>query len=315
VSALAVPDRVLVIEPHYDLVAVQDLLAPTGALVERATSLMPSPDVVAILGGPDQPVTGTDLEALPALRIVASCSVGFDHVDTAAAAERGVVVANVPDYCVEEMADSTLALLLTLLRGVVVLDRDVHAGGWDDHAAGPLPRLRGTRLGVVGFGRIGRAVALRALALGMEVWAADPAVARAQIGATGARPAGLDELLRSCRAVTLHVPLTDGTLGLIGAPELGRMPAGAVLVNTARAALVDWPALVESLETGRLAAAAFDVLPEEPPGEPPKVRNLVVTPHAAWYSERAEAEVYRRPVLAVRDVLEGRTPRDAVRLP
>jgi D-3-phosphoglycerate dehydrogenase / 2-oxoglutarate reductase len=312
---LGVPRRVLIIEPHYDLARVQAILAPTGAVVERAMNLEPSPDVVAVLGGPDQPVTRADLEGLPALRVVASCSVGFDHVDTAAAAERGVVVANVPDYCVEEMADSTLALLLSLLRGVVVLDRDVHEGGWDDHAAGPLPRLRGTRLGIVGFGRIGRAVSLRALALGMEVWAADPVVAEAEVRATGAHPAELDELLQACRAVTLHAPLTRGTRCLIGARELELLPVGTVLVNTARAALVEWEALVRALDGGRLAAAAFDVLPEEPPSEPPSVRNLVVTPHAAWYSEEAEEEVYRRPALAVRDVLEGRTPRDAVRTP
>jgi D-3-phosphoglycerate dehydrogenase / 2-oxoglutarate reductase len=306
------PEQVIVTEPSYDLASVQAILAPTGASVERATSLDPSPDVVAVLGGPDQPVTRADLEGLPALRIVATCSVGFDHVDTASAAEHGVVVANVPDYCVEEMSDSTLALLLSLLRGVVVLDRDVQAGRWDDHAAGSLPRLRGTRLGIVGFGRIGRAVAARALALGMKVWASDPVVAGAEIRAAGARPAALDELLRACRAVTLHVPLTQATLGLIGARELDLLPEGAVLVNTARAALVDWSALTEALESGRLAAAAFDVLPEEPPSTPPRVRNLVITPHAAWYSEQAEAEVYRRPVLAVLDVLEGRTPRDAV---
>ena len=207
------------------------------------------------------------------------------------------------------MADSTLALVLSLLRGVVVLDRDVAAGGWDDHAAGPLVRFRETRLGVVGFGRIGRAVAERALALGFDVWATDPVVGERAIRGAGARPAALDELLRSCRAVTLHAPLTDATHELLGAGELALLPEGAVLVNTARAALVDWEALVEALESGRLAAAAFDVLSEEPPTEPPRVRNLVVTPHAAWYSEEAEAAVYERPVLAVLDVLEGRPTR------
>jgi phosphoglycerate dehydrogenase-like enzyme len=150
------------------------------------------------------------------------------------------------------------------------------------------------------------------LALGMEVWATDPIVGEASIRASGARPAPLRELLGTCRALTLHVPLTEATQGLVGADELALLPPGAVLVNTARAALVDWGALAAALESGRLAAAAFDVLPEEPPSEPPRVRNLVVTPHAAWYSEEAEAAVYERPVLAVLDVLQGRAPRDAV---
>jgi D-3-phosphoglycerate dehydrogenase len=308
-----VPDRVLVIEPYFDLARVEELLAPAGVSVELGR-LTAADDVVGILGGPDQPVTRADFEGLPALRVVATCSVGFDHVDIEAAAERGVVVANVPDYCVEEMADSTLALVLSLLRGIVVLDRDVQAGGWNDHKAGPLPRIRGTRLGIVGFGRIGGAVAERALALGMEVWAADPAVPAARIRAAGARPAGLAELLRACRAVTLHTPLTEETRGVIGAAELALLQPGSVLVDTARAALVDWDALVAALESGRLAAAAFDVLPEEPPPEPPRVRNLVVTPHSAWYSEEAEAAVYDRPVLSVLEVLQGGTPRDAVRL-
>jgi D-3-phosphoglycerate dehydrogenase len=313
-QALAVPGRVLVIEPYFDLARVEELLAPADVSVELG-ELAPADDVVGILGGPEQPVTAADLDALPALRVVATCSVGFDHVDVEAADERGVVVANVPDYCVEEMADSTLALVLSLLRGVVVLDRDVRAGGWDDHAAGPLPRIRGTQLGIVGFGRIGRAVADRALALGMEIWATDPVVGDAVIRAAGARPAELPELLGACRAVTLHVPLTDATQSLLGAGELALLPEGAVLVNTARAALVDWEALVAALESGRLAAAAFDVLSEEPPPEPPRAKNLVVTPHAAWYSEETETAVYERPVLAVLDVLQGRVPRDAVRVP
>jgi D-3-phosphoglycerate dehydrogenase / 2-oxoglutarate reductase len=309
---LAVPGRVIVIEPYFDLARIEELLGPADVSVELGTEPEPADDVVGILGGPDQPVTRALIDGFPALRVVATCSVGFDHVDVAAAAERGIVVANVPDYCVEEMADSTLALILSLLRGVVVLDRDVQAGGWNDHAAGPLPRLRDTRLGIVGFGRIGRAVTERALALGMEVWATDPVVDESLIHASGARPAELRELLAACRAVTLHVPLTETTHELLGTDELGLLPRGAVLVNTARAALVDWDALVAALESGSLAAAAFDVLPEEPPREPPRVKNLVVTPHAAWYSEAAEVAVYERPVLAVLDVLQGRVSRDAV---
>ena len=146
-------------------------------------------------------MTRADLDGLPALRVVATCSVGFDHIDVGERDERGVVVANVPDYCIEEMADSTLALVLSLLRGVVVLDRDVQAGGWDDPRGWALARIRGTRLGIVGFGRIGRAVADRALALGWRL-GADPVVGDAVIRAAGARPAALQELLGACRAVT-----------------------------------------------------------------------------------------------------------------
>jgi len=230
----------------------------------------------------------------------------------AAAEERGVVVANVPDYCVEEMADSTLALLLSLLRGVVLLDRSVRDGVWDDHAAGPLARLAGTRLGIVGFGRIGRAVAERTLALGMEVWAHDPIVPDEAIATAGARPSSLDNLLAACGAVTLHCPLNAQTEGLLGRRELGLMPDGAILVNTARAGLVDVEAVDDALVAGRLAAAAFDGWTTEPPDELPAWPNLVLTPHAAWFSPEAEAAAYRRPVEAIRDVLEGRETRDRV---
>ena len=213
------------------------------------------------------------------------------------------------------MADSALALLLSLLRGVVVLDRAVREGRWDWTAAGPIGKLRGIRLGVIGFGRIGRALAARATALGMDVWASDPFVPAEVIAAAGARPAPLDALLASCTAFSVHAPLTPETYGLIGERELARMPEGAVLVNTSRAALVDQDALLGALASGRLAAAALDVLPAEPPTAEhplPVAQNLVVTPHAAWYSPEAEEAAYRRAVLAVRVALEGTRPAESL---
>jgi D-3-phosphoglycerate dehydrogenase / 2-oxoglutarate reductase len=305
--------RVLVDAPPFPIDVVSALLAPTGAAVEAATKPWRGDDVAGLLVW--SAVSGEEMKALPGLRVIATCSVGFDHIDVVAAARRGVWVCNVPDYCIEEMADSTIALVLALLRGVVALDRTVREGMWDDHAAGPLSRLRGTRLGVVGFGRIGRAVAQHALALGMEVWAADAVVAASEISAAGVRPAGLEELLRSCQAVTVHVPLTPETTGMIGRRELSLMPEGAFLVNTARSALVDEAALLAALESGALGGAALDVLAAEPPtaSRPaPRHPRLIVTPHSAWYSLDSEREVYRRSTLAVRAVLEGREPDGAV---
>lgn len=305
--------RVLVDAPPFPLDLVRDLLAPAGALVEGGPRPWSGDDVVGLLVW--DAVTAEDLARLPALKVVATCSVGFDHIDVVAAAKRAVRVCNVPDYCIEEMADSTLALLLALLRGVVALDRTVRLGAWDDHAAGELSRLRGTRLGVVGFGRIGRAVAARGLALGMEVWATDPIVAARDVAAAGVRPATLDELLESCKAITLHVPLTPRTERLIGAREIDLMPRGAYLVNTARAGLVDAAALAAALESGQLGGAAVDVLAVEPPTAQhpaPTHPRLIVTPHSAWYSPESEREVYRRATLAVRAVLEGREPEGAV---
>jgi D-3-phosphoglycerate dehydrogenase / 2-oxoglutarate reductase len=306
--------RILVVDPTYSLDEVREL---TGGLaeVESASAPWEGDDVVALLTGPDFPVGEGELARLPGLKVVATCSVGYDHLDLEAAAARGVWMCNVPDYCVDEMADSSLALLLGLLRGVVVLDRGVREGKWDHTVAGPLPTFKGTRLAVIGFGRIGRELAGRACALGFEVWAVDPHVPDENIAAAGARPAKLDEALESCTAFSLHALLTPETRGLIGADELARMPRGAFLVDTARAALVDFDDVLAALDSGQLAGAAFDVLPVEPPTEsapPPEHSRLIVNPHAAWYSPATEHEAYRRPVVAVREALEGRKPTDAL---
>jgi D-3-phosphoglycerate dehydrogenase len=306
--------RVLVADPSYPLDDVRKIIGD-GARVEAATAPWEGDDVVGLLTGPDFPVGERELARLPALEIVATCSVGYDHIDLDAATARGIAVCNIPDYCIEEMADSSLALLLALIRGVVALDRSVREGGWDHSVAGPLHTFAGTKLAVVGFGRIGRALARRALALGFEVWGVDPHVADADVAAHEARPATLAEALESCRAFSLHAPLTDETRGMIGAEEIARMPQGSYLVDTARAALVDFDAVLAALDSGQLAGAAFDVLPVEPPSEeapPPERPTLIVNPHAAWYSPATEREAYRRPAVAVREALEGRTPADAL---
>jgi len=305
--------RVLVESPPYPIDVVRELLAPVAARVEIATPPWSGHDVVGLLTW--AAVTKADIARMPALRVIATCSVGYDHIDVAAARERGIWVCNVPDYCVDEMADSTIALVLALLRGVVTLDRDVREGGWDDHAAGILPPVSGTRLGVVGFGRIGRAVAQRAMGLRMDVWASDPLVAAGDISVTGATPASVEDLLASCTVVSLHVPLTRQTSHLINARALALMPRGAYLINTARAGLVDQDALLAALNSGALGGAALDVLEVEPPSREhpaPVHPRLIVTPHAAWYSAHAEREVYRRATLSVRAVLEDSEPDGAV---
>jgi D-3-phosphoglycerate dehydrogenase len=295
--------RVLVGDPSFPLEEVRAEL-PEYA-VERGEPPWTGDDVVCLLVTDRQAVAEADLGRLPALRAIVSATVGLDHIAVEAAEQRGVTVRHVPDYCTAEVADSTLALLLALLRGTVELDRSVRAGGWDHAAAGPLRRLAGTRLGIVGFGRIGRAVARQALALGFNVWASDPLVSVEEIAAAGARPAALDELLAGCEAVTLHVPLTPETEGLIGARELGLMPRRAVLVNTARGRLVDVAALLDALRRGQLGGAALDVLPEEPPKRAPEAPGLIVTPHAAWYSPEAEREALAGAVAELRAALSS----------
>jgi D-3-phosphoglycerate dehydrogenase len=259
----------------------------------------PSPDVEVVLTLPRFPIGAAQIEALPMLRVIGTASVGHDHIDVEAAEARGVAVVSVPDYCTEEVADHTLALLYALARGVVVLDRSVVDGRWDPRAAGGLRTMSRLRVGLVGLGRIGGAVATRLLALGCEVWANDvlPVVR------PGVRAAALDELLSGCDAVSLHVPLTPETRGLIGRAEIERMRDGALLVNTARGPVVDLDAVLEALRAGKLGGAALDVLPEEPPPVVPLASNLIVTPHAAFYSEASEALAYRLCIERVRELV------------
>jgi len=247
----------------------------------------PQEDVVAVLTLPGHPV-GLELCAqLPALRVVGTASVGFDHI----AAPEGVRVVSVPDYCTEEVADHTLALIYALLRGVVAFQ----ALPWDAHAAGPLRTLRGRRVGIVGLGRIGSAVASRLRALGADVLAHD--VRPIDGGVT------LYELLGTADVVTLHVPLDDSTRGLIGRDEVAAMKPGALLVNTSRGRVVDLDVVLDALRRGQLGGAALDVLPVEPPPVRPAAPNLVVTPHAAYYSPESAERAFRLCVERVREAL------------
>jgi D-3-phosphoglycerate dehydrogenase len=315
---VTVAARVLA-DASVDLRALGAALASSGVEVAPLDgSPLAGDDVVGVVAW-ERRVGEAELAALPRLRVVVTPSVGFDHVDLQAARRHGGVwVCHVPDYCVEEMADTALALVLALLRGVVALDRHVRGGGWSAGAAGPLRRVRGTRLGVVGFGRIGSALAARAVALGFEVWASDAAVSDEVLAAAGVRPAALPELLAACHVVSLHVPLTAQTRGLIGAAEIAAMPRGAFLVNTARAGLCDTSALLAALRDGRLGGAALDVLDVEPPtpAHPaPRAPNLIVTPHAAYASAQSQAELQRRVAGALRAVFEGRAPDGALVAP
>src|SRR5919106_5051648 len=262
------------------------------------------------------PIPAEVLDALPRCRLVVRYGVGVDNVDVEAATARGVWVANVPDYGRDEVADHTLALALTVLRGVVVLDRSVREGRWDLEAARPLRRLSTLTYGVVGCGAIGTAVAHRAAGLGMRVLGYDIPQVRSE---PPIQRVPLEELLASADVVSLHAALTADTHHLIGAATLGWMRPTAFLVNTARGGLVDAAALLDALDAGELAGAALDVLEGEPPDElgwrlarHPKV---VMPPHAAWYSEEAFHTLKTEVAREALRVLEGGKPRSPVNAP
>ena len=235
-------------------------------------------------------ISGEVLRALPDCRAVGRYGVGLDTIDLATAAELGIRVVNVPDYCTDEVADHALGLILALTRGIVPLDRGVQRGEWDFRLAGRVRRASSQRLGVIGLGRIGSALARRALALGYDVVGADPR------GTTepGVRRVGLDELLRTSDVISVHAPLDATTHHLIDARALAVMRPSAILVNTSRGGLVDHDALVDALRAGRIAGAGLDVQEQEPlaPDDPlVGLSNVVLTPHAAFFSEESLVEM------------------------
>lgn len=251
------------------------------------------------------------VDELKACRVLARCGAGYDNIDVAAARRRGIEVTYVPDYGSEDVAEHALALLLACARRLVRINGIVRAGGWPPYAElGTMHRLRGRTLGVVGYGRIGRALAGRARALGMRVVAHDVARANADVPLLG-----LDELLACSDAVSLHAPLTPATRHLIGARELERMRPGALLVNTARGGLVDEAALARSLAEGHLAGAGLDVFETSPlPQDSPllDLDGVVLTPHSAAFTDEALAEVRGRAIDDVVRVLAGEPARDPI---
>jgi D-3-phosphoglycerate dehydrogenase / 2-oxoglutarate reductase len=247
------------------------------------------------------PITARVLAELPELRMVGRYGVGYDIVDVEAARERGVWVANVPDYGTEEVAVHALSMALALLRHLPLYDRDVKGGRWHPASTGPLFRLKNLTLGVVGLGRIGGTFARRASPWFGKTLGCDPYLGE-DAWPEGVERASLEEVFSESLGVSLHPPLTEETRRFIDRDLLGRMPEGGYLVNTARGGLVVMDDLLWALEEGPLAGAALDVLPHEPPApDHPLLSNpnVILTPHAAFYSLEAEEEVRRKAALNV----------------
>ncbi|PSP84830.1 C-terminal binding protein [Halobacteriales archaeon QS_1_68_17] len=296
------------------------LLAEAGAAV-RHIDADGADEVVAGAADADAlvvtraPVTADVLAALPELVVVARYGAGYDNVDIDAATDRGVAVVNAPDYCVDEVATHTVALLLACDRRLRQYDSQVRVGEWDWRAQPDVTRFGDATLGLVGFGAVGRAVAERVRGFGVDVLACSASATDAEIREYGAEPADLDALLDGADYVSLHRALTDENRYLIDAAALSRMHEDAVLINTARGGLVDQDALVEALTAGEIAMAGLDVLDPEPPDTDDPLLALdgvVVTPHAAWYSRTAVEELKRTVATDVARALRGERPHNLV---
>ncbi len=275
-------------------------------------------DVIAACGDADgllnqyAPMSRRVLSSLPKLKVLTRYGVGVDKVDILAATELGIAVCNVPDYGIEEVSDQAIALLMGLARGTHRLDRAVRAGVWDFALARPVYRMRGKLLGVIGYGRIGRATARKAAGLGLEVIAFDPRADQPGFEVEGARMVDLERLLRQSDFVSIHAPHTPETNHLIDADALAIMKPSAMLINTSRGGLVDTIALENALRNGVIAGAGLDVLEVEP--IPVNhglltLENCVITPHAAWYSEDAFVDLKTKCAEETASVLSGLQPR------
>ncbi|HWL51252.1 MAG TPA: C-terminal binding protein [Chthoniobacteraceae bacterium] len=249
-----------------------------------------------------------EIARLKRCRVLIRYGIGTDSIDLKAAAEAGITVCNVPDFCLDEMADHTMALILALVRGVAFYRHRVEKGEWKLAPEWVMRAPSELRLVTVGFGRIARLVHERAKVFGFERAAYDPGVAPGAIEAEGVKPLGWEEALRSADLLSLHCPLIPATRGLLNAAAFGAMRRGAMLVNTARGPLVELEALCDALREGRIAGAALDVTSPEPlPADHPLLvfPQVVVTPHLAWHSTAASAKLSRKVAEEALRALKG----------
>lgn len=245
-------------------------------------------------------------------QVISRTGIGVNNVDIEAATENNIVVTNVPDYCIPEVADHTLALTLALQRKIVDYTQSVRDGDWEVFQGRPMHRLGEQTWGLVGYGNIARAVSKRAAALGMNRIAFDEYLSSDEIAENGATPVdSISELLESSDVVSVHVPLTEETENLITGDELQMMRDSAYLINCARGGIVNENALAEAIESGNIAGAGLDVLSEEPPGADNPLVNksrVLITPHTAFSSSESVIELREKAARNVRDVLTGETP-------
>jgi phosphoglycerate dehydrogenase-like enzyme len=257
------------------------------------------------------------MAALGKCKGIIRCGVGFDNVDVQAAGSRGIVVCNVPDYGTEEVADHALMLLLALSRRLIPAVDSIRAGQWECKVVFGTPRLRGKTLGIIGCGRIGSALALRAKALGLRVLIYDPYQPDGIEKALGVeRCPRLEEFLPQADFLSLHCPLTRETRHIVNADTLAQLPNGAYLINTARGPCVDASALIAALDAGRVAFAALDVVENEPLDDERVRRHsrILLTPHSAFYSVEGFLEMRFKGAQEARRLLVGEPVRNPVNL-
>jgi D-3-phosphoglycerate dehydrogenase / 2-oxoglutarate reductase len=309
------------------LIAVTDSVFPSLDPAKRALKRVdpelrmaksPSPgDILAVARDADAvfvtyaKLTGDLLRQLTRCKVIGRFGLGVDNIDLLAAKEKGITVTYVPDYCLQEVSDHAMALLLALARKIPLSDRLVQAGRWEMPAVVPIYRLEGRVLGLVGFGNIPRRLVPKAKAFGLRVITHDPYVSQDVVTSLGVDNVSFDQLLQTSDFISVHAPLTPQTRGLINAEALAKTKKGVLIINTARGPLIDEQALVQALDSGQVGGAALDVLATEPPPKDFPLRgrdNVILTPHTGFYSVDALDELQTKCATDVARVLSGEQP-------
>lgn len=311
---IAVSDSVF---PNLD--PVREVLSQIGAELQIAATSNPEA-IMDVARDADAlmvtyaKVSAEMIQQMQRCRIISRFGIGVDNVDIPAATMASIVVTRVPDYCIDEVSDHTMALLLALVRKIPFANLHVHEGQWDMSAVVPIHRLRGSILGLFGFGRIPQLVAPKAKAFGMRVISHDPLASAEIMNRAGVERVEFSELLRLSDHISIHAPLVPETNRLFNDDIFRKMKPTAYLINTARGSIVDEPALARALDAGHLAGAALDVMPQEPPSASPLFGrpNVILTPHMSFYSVESLLDLQRKAAQEVVRVLTGNLPLNVV---
>ncbi|HEY7220322.1 MAG TPA: C-terminal binding protein [Candidatus Binatia bacterium] len=317
--------KVAVLGARYgDLIIERRALGPLGVDLSESSGTTEDEIVAAsegaqvILCGGAPKINAAVIRRLPELKAVVRYGIGVDTVDLVECTKRGIYVANVPDYCIDEVATHALTLILNWARKLPIAKQTIKSGQWNIAALRPLESPRDQVLGLLGFGRIAQALCRMSRAIGFHVWAHDPYVEKSRIRNRGAKPVSLQRLIRGADFISLHLPLTVKTRHIINAERLAEMKATSYLINTARGELVDEKALQRALREGRIGGAGLDVMEHEPPASDHPLRFLeraVITPHCAWYTERSQKELRQKACAEAIRVLRGGIPKNLVNRP
>ncbi|MDE0400426.1 MAG: C-terminal binding protein [Candidatus Poribacteria bacterium] len=302
------PERQVLAKVGAELIAAE----PGDAVELQTLALAPLMDGILTCWNP---VREPIIAAAKKCQIIARYGIGLDNIDVEAATERGIIVTNVPAYCIDEVSDHAIGLLLACARKISRFDWAIRSGVWDQNIGPEMHRIRGKTLGVVGFGRIGQAIIPKAKAFGLTINVCSPRTDPKRIQVAGAEKVTFSELLATSDFITIHAPLTKETEHLFSDAEFRAMKSTAFLINTARGGIVDTAALTTALCNSEIAGAGLDVLETEPPNpneELLKLNNVVVTPHAAFVSKDAILELEVTAAKCVAQVLTGQLPESVV---